>query len=93
MPTARLLVEKVAVKGAVADTVPLPITAVPSRKLTAPVGVPAPGLTAEMVAVNVTPCPKTDGLTDEVRVTVEPALLTTWLTAPLVLVLKLVSPT
>lgn len=43
-----------AVKGAVADRVPLPITVVPSRKLTVPVGVPAPGLTTATVAVKVT---------------------------------------
>lgn len=54
MPTARLLVEKVATNGDVVDNVPLPITVVPSRKLTAPVGVPAPGATTATVAVNVT---------------------------------------
>ena len=79
--------------GAVADSVPLPITVVPSRKLTVPAGVPAPGLTTAIVAVKVVDCPKTDGLTDDVRLVVVLALFTTWLTAVLVLVRKLPSPT
>jgi hypothetical protein len=54
--------------------------------------VPAPGVAAATVAVNVTPCPKTDGFTEEVTVVEVFALLTTWLNATLVLVLKLVSP-
>jgi hypothetical protein len=65
----------------------------PSRKLTAPVGVPAPGATTVTVAVNVTLWPKTDGLADEARVVVVFALLTTCETAVLVLVLKLALPT
>jgi hypothetical protein len=41
---------------------------VPSLKVTVPVGVPEPcGVT---VAVKVTGCPKTDGLTDEVTAVV-----------------------
>jgi hypothetical protein len=62
--------------GAVADNVPLPITVAPSRKLTVPVGVPAPGLTTATVAVKVVDCPKTVGLTDEVRLVVVLALFT-----------------
>ena len=92
MPAAKLVVEKVAVNGAVADNVPLPITVVPSRKLTVPVGVPAPGLTMATVAVNVTLCPTTDGFRDEERLVVVLALLTTWDSAELVLPLKLVLP-
>ena len=80
-------------KGAVADNVPLPMTVAPSRKFTDPVGVPAPGLTTATVAVNVTLCPNTDGLTEDVRLVVVLALLTTWDTVPLVLVRKLASPT
>jgi len=71
-----VLVEKVAVNGAVADSVPLPMTVVPSRKFTVPVGVPAPGAVTVTVAVNVTLCPKTDGFTDDVRLVLVPALLT-----------------
>jgi hypothetical protein len=67
---------KVHVKGAVAGSVQLPIVVVPSRKLTVPVGVPAPGLTTATVAVNVTDCPKTDELMDDVRLVVVLALLT-----------------
>jgi hypothetical protein len=67
---------KVAVNGAVAESVPLPITVAPSRKLTIPAGVPAPGLTTATVAVKVTDCPKTDELMDDVRLVVVPALLT-----------------
>jgi len=55
-------------------------------------GVPAPGLTAATVAVKVTDCPTTDGLTDEVRPVVVLALLTICDTAVLVLVRKLPSP-
>jgi hypothetical protein len=83
-------VEKVATPP---DSVPVPITVAPSRKLTVPVAVPAPGATTATVAVKVTDCPKTDGFTDEVRLVVVLALLTTWDTAALVLVRKLPSPT
>src|SRR5437773_10062231 len=37
----------------------------PSRKVTLPAGVPAPGLLAVTVAVKVTDCPDTDGLAEE----------------------------
>ena len=59
---------------------------------TAPVGVPLPGVTAPTVAVNVTACPDTEGLTDEATVVLLPALLTVWLSAVELLVLKLASP-
>src|ERR1043166_1915487 len=45
-----------------------------------------------MVAVNTTACPKTVGLVEEVNVAVVSDLLTTWLKADDVLVLKLASP-
>jgi hypothetical protein len=48
----------------------------PSRKLTVPVGDPAPGAFTVTVAVNVTDCPNTDGLRDDVRVVAVLALLT-----------------
>jgi hypothetical protein len=92
VPTANAPVENVAVNGAVAERAPLPITAVPSRKLTVPVGVPEPGATTATVAVKVTDWPKTDGLTDDVRPVVVLALLTTCDTTALVLPLKLVLP-
>jgi hypothetical protein len=93
VPAAKPLVEKVAVNGAVADRAPVPITVVPSRKFTVPVGVPAPGAVTVTVAVNVTLCPNVDGFREEARVVIVLALLTTWLTGELVLVRKLPSPT
>src|SRR5437762_12481949 len=44
----------------------------PALKVTAPVGVPAPGLFAVTVAVKVTGCPNTDGWTEEVSPVVVP---------------------
>src|ERR1043166_2233161 len=64
----------------------------PSLKVTVPVGVPAPAPAGAMVAVNTTACPKTVGLVEEVNVAVVSDLLTTWLKADDVLVLKLASP-
>ncbi len=49
----------------------------PSRKLIVPVGDPAPGAVTVTVAVNVTDCPNTDGLVDDVSVVDVFALLTT----------------
>jgi len=56
--------------------VPLPSVVDPSLNVTVPVGVPEPGAAAVTVAVNVTDCPKTDGLTDEVRGVVVEAWVT-----------------
>ena len=42
----------------------------PSWNVTVPVGTPEPGAFAETVAVNVTPCPDTEGLAEEVRAVV-----------------------
>ncbi len=63
--------------GAAAGNVQLPITVAPSRKLTVPAGLPAPGATTATVAVNVTLWPKTDGLAEDVRLVLVLALLTT----------------
>src|SRR5579863_8881735 len=57
----------------------------PSKKVTVPVGVPAPGDWALTVAVNVTPCPYDDGFTDEVTAVLVPAWPTVWASAPEVL--------
>jgi hypothetical protein len=89
LPTESVLVVKVAVPP---DTVPVPSVVDPSRNVTVPVGVPAPGDTTATVAVNVTDCPNTDGLADEVRVVVVFALLTVWVRTALVLPEKLESP-
>ena len=72
-PTANAEVVNVAVPP---DTVPVPRVVVPSRKVTVPVGLPAPGATGATVAVKVTDCPNTDGLADEATVVVVVALLT-----------------
>ena len=59
MPTARAEVVNVAMPPL---SVPVPIGLPPSRKVTVPPGVPAPGLFAATVDVNVTAWPNTDGL-------------------------------
>ena len=89
VPTASVEVTNVAVVPETVDGA----WAVPSMvKVTVPLGVPAPGDVTAIVAVNVTDWPNTDGFTLEVTAVVVLALLTTWLTLELVLVLKLVSP-
>ncbi len=45
-------------------SVPEPMVVAPSLKVTLPVGVPAPGLTAATVAVKVTDWPETVGVKD-----------------------------
>ena len=70
-------------------TVPSEVT--PSKNSTVPVAVPASGAVAATVAVKVIDSPKTEGVV-AANVVVVLALLTTWLTAELVLVTKLVSP-
>jgi hypothetical protein len=72
--------------------VAVPSVVAPSRKVTVPVGVPAPGATALTVAENVTLCPNTDGFTDEVTVAELLALLTVCVMAADVLPVKLLSP-
>ena len=73
-------------------SVTVPREVVPSKNWTVPVAVPAPGAVAATVAVKVTDCEKTEGFMEDVNAVVVLALLTTWLTAVLVLVMKLVSP-
>jgi hypothetical protein len=68
-----VLVVKVAVPP---DSVPVPRVVVPSRNVTVPLGLLAPGAVTVTVAVKVTLCPKTDGLTDDATVVVVLALLT-----------------
>ena len=68
LPPERLEVDKVAEPLL---SVPVPKRVVPSKKLTVPVEVPAPGETALTVAVKVTDCPKTEGFTEEVKFVVE----------------------
>jgi len=74
-------------------TVPVPRLVAPSKNVTVPDGLPAPGAIAATVAVKVTDCPNTDGFGAEVTLVVVLALLTTWLTVPELLPVKFVSPT
>jgi hypothetical protein len=67
LPTVKAEVVKLATPPL---KVTVPIELPPSRKVTVPPGVPAPGDAAETVAVKVTGCPKTDGLTDELTAVV-----------------------
>jgi hypothetical protein len=62
-------------------SVPVPSVAFPwleSVKVTVPVGVPPPGLTAATVAVKVTVWPAAEGLGESVCVIVVAAWLTSW---------------
>jgi hypothetical protein len=88
-PTLSVLVLKVAVFPV---RVPVPSVVAPSLKVTMPLGVPAPGEVTLTVAVNVTDCPKTDGVPEEATVVVVAALLTVWVRAELALPVKLTSP-
>ena len=73
-------------------TVPVPRLVAPSKNVTVPDGLPAPGAIAATVAVKVTDCPNTDGFGAEVRLVVVPVLLTTWVGSVPLLPLKLPSP-
>ncbi len=73
-------------------TLPVPSVVAPSKNVTVPEGVPAPGALTDTVAVKVTLWPKTDGLGADVTLVVVSALLTTWFTVLDVLPLKFVSP-
>src|SRR5947207_2278561 len=76
----RLFVVKVAVSAAVAVSGRVALTTAVTKKVTVPVGLATalvPGLTIWTVAVKVTVCPETGGLTDGTTVVVVSALLTT----------------
>jgi len=72
-PCAKVEVVNVAMPP---DSVPVPSVVAPSRKVTVPDGLPAPGATTATVAVKVTLCPTVDGFTDDVRLVLVLALLT-----------------
>ncbi len=74
MPTASAEVVKLAWPPL---SVPAPIELPPSKNVTVPVCVPAPGAIAETVAVNVTDWPNTEGFGDDVTAVVVLDLLTT----------------
>ena len=73
------------------DSVTVPREVVPSKNSTVPAAVPAPGAVVATVAVKVTGSPNTEGVV-EANAVVVLALVTTWFTAELVLVMKLESP-
>ena len=73
LPTLKAELVKVAMPP---KRMPVPTGLPPSRKVTAPVGVPLPGALAETVAVRVTDCPKTDVLADETSAVLLAALFT-----------------
>src|SRR5437868_712334 len=90
LPTARAEVENIAVP--VADRVTVASVMLPSRKLTVPVGVPAPGAPALTVAVKVTAWPNTTALAEEVTVVVVAAWLIVCVRVVEALPAKLASP-
>jgi hypothetical protein len=65
---------------------------VPSLNVTLPVGTAVPGALAVTVAVNVTVCPRREGLRDDVTALVVLSLFTTWVRTEEVLGLKLELP-
>ncbi len=74
--------------------VAVPRLAAPSKNSTVPLGVPAPGDKALIVAVNVTLCPNADGVSEVITLVVVLALFTTCATADeVVLIMKFTSPT
>ena len=89
-----MLTPKLVIAADVAEPelkVTVPSEVAPLKNSTVPVAVPAPGEVAATVAVKVIDSPKTEEVV-EANVVVVLALLTTWLTAELVLVTKLESP-
>jgi hypothetical protein len=76
----------------VAFSVAVPSAVGPSRKVTVPVGLPAPGAAAATVAVKVTDWPNTDRLVLEVTAEVLLAWLTVCVSGADVLPVKLASP-
>lgn len=75
VPEARLLRLRVALPEVLSVCVPSEVE--PSKKVTEPLGVPAPGAFAVMVAVKVTLWPKADGFSEDVTADVVESLLTT----------------
>src|SRR5207247_3581011 len=89
-PTASVLVTNV--PWPEPSRVPVPRMVEPSLKVTVPVGVPAPGLFAVTVAVNVTACPDSDGLAEELTTVAVLAFFTVSVSVLEVLPLKVASP-
>src|SRR4030088_574961 len=92
LPTPAYVTAHVAVPATMAWLTQPPMLTPPSWKVTVPVGVPEPGGLAVTVAVKVTLCPETDGLTEELSAVVVGSWFTAWVRAAEVLVSKLASP-
>lgn len=71
---------------------PVPNEVGPSKNVTVPVGVPAPGAVTDTIAVSVNGWPAVDGFGDGTTATVVAAMFTTWDTGLDVLLTKFVSP-
>jgi hypothetical protein len=92
-PTAKPAMTQVAVPATATGRAPQPAMVTPaSWKSTVPVLVPDAGAVAVTVAVKVTLCPDTDGLTDELRAVVVFPMSTIWIRETEVLGLKFASP-
>jgi len=87
--TPKLVIAAEVAEPEVRLTIPREVTS--SKNSTDPVAVPALGAVAATKAVKVTAWPKSEGFTEDVNPVALLALLTTWLTAVLVLVRKLPS--
>ena len=96
LPPARLEVVKLAVVvPPLVLKVPWPMLVPPSEKITRPLGLATAvllGLFTVSVAVNVSPCPGCEGLTEEPTTVVMLALFTVWVSTLEVLMLKNASP-
>lgn len=90
MPVVRLEVEKLAWPEAFRLT--LPRVLLPFLKVTVPVGTAVPGALATTVAVKVTDWLWFEGLREDVTELLVESLLTVWVKAEDVLVLKLALP-
>src|ERR1700730_7887715 len=92
-PTDKPAKTQVAVPATATARAPQPaMVTPPSWKLTVPVLVPDAGAVAVTVAVKVTLCPDSEGLTDELSAVVVLPMFTVWIRGAEVLGLKLTSP-
>jgi hypothetical protein len=78
VPTARFVVTADVACPLPFNATGLPRFVPPTLNCTFPAGVPPPGATALTVAVNCTPCPNTDGFTDDATAVLVAATPTDW---------------
>ena len=84
LPTARALVVRAAWLPTMATGDPRVVT--PSMNWTVPLSRPPPGAVTDTMAVSVTDCPRTDGLSELATAVEVAALLTEWETGPAALI-------